>query len=80
MTLLNVRRFDAQVARQFGLLDDEGTGYIGTNQLEQLMSALGIQLNPAQLQQVRTLALWMNMRFSLGSVIFSANSFRYIPV
>jgi Ca2+-binding EF-hand superfamily protein len=29
----------------------EGTGFISTSQLETLMNALGIQLNPAQLQQ-----------------------------
>jgi hypothetical protein len=44
---------EAEVARQFGLLDSEGTGFIATAQLQQLMAALGIALNPAQLTQAK---------------------------
>jgi len=42
---------EAEVARQFGNLDEEGTGYIVTAQLNLLMGGLGIQLNEAQLAQ-----------------------------
>ena len=44
---------EAEVARQFGLLDAEGTGFIATAQLQQLMAALGIALNAAQLTQAQ---------------------------
>ena len=44
---------EAELARQFGNLDVEGTGFISTSQLEALMSFLGIQLNPAQLSQAQ---------------------------
>lgn len=41
---------EAEVARQFGMLDEEGTGYVSTSQLNTLMCNLGIQLNEAQLE------------------------------
>jgi hypothetical protein len=44
---------EAEVARQFGLLDAEGTGFIATAQLQQLMATLGIALNAAQLAQAQ---------------------------
>jgi Ca2+-binding EF-hand superfamily protein len=40
-----------QVARQFGNLDIDGTGFISTSQLQILMESLGIALNNAQLDQ-----------------------------
>lgn len=42
---------EAEVARQFGNLDIDGTGFIGTSQLQILMESLGIALNNAQLDQ-----------------------------
>uniref|UniRef100_A0A7S0R0L7 EF-hand domain-containing protein n=1 Tax=Pyramimonas obovata TaxID=1411642 RepID=A0A7S0R0L7_9CHLO len=42
---------EAEVARQFGVLDVDGTGFINTSQLQQLMESLGIALNGAQLEQ-----------------------------
>ena len=33
------------------MLDVDGTGFINTSQLQQLMESLGIALNPAQLEQ-----------------------------
>lgn len=42
---------EQEVAKQFGILDEEGTGFIATGQLNSLMTNLGIALNDAQLEQ-----------------------------